>query len=110
MCSRNVIKKHWLYCERVAKSVDASDLKSDGLKGHESSNLSSLTMIYRRDAIRCVQLYVATGDFAEAGRWMKRVHFDQLPELLVDPSEIVCKMAYRRFKKMLKRGASVVQR
>lgn len=86
----------------MAELVDASDLGSDGLRGYESSSLSSLTMIYRRDAVRYVQIYVATGDFAEAGRWMKKIHFAQLPELLTDLSEIVCKMAHRRFKKMSK--------
>lgn len=53
-------------------------------------------MIYRRDAVSKVQLYVALGDFAEAGRWMKRVHLSWLPELLADPSDIVRKMANRR--------------
>lgn len=82
--------------------VNASDLKSDGLKGYESSSLSSLTIIYQRDAVRYVQIYVATGDFAEAGRWMRKVHFAQLPELLTDPSDIVCKMASRKLKRILK--------
>lgn len=56
-------------------------------------------MIYRRDAVSKVQLYVALGDFAEAGRWMKRVHPGWLPELLADPSDIVQKMADRRFRR-----------
>jgi len=55
-------------------------------------------MIFRRDAIDKVRLYVAVGDFSRARYWLKRVHLDWLPELLVDPSQIVRKMASRRIK------------
>lgn len=56
-------------------------------------------MIYQRDAVSKVQLYVASGNFAEARRWMKRVHPSWLPELLTDPSDIVQKMADRRLRR-----------
>lgn len=66
-----------------------------GLKSHEEKSV----MIFRRDAIDKVRLYVAVGDFSKARYWLKRVHLDWLPELLVDPSQMVSKMASRRIKR-----------
>jgi len=56
-------------------------------------------MIYQRESINRVRWCVATGMFNDAKREIKRVHPSWLPELLVDPSPIVRKVANRRLKR-----------